>query len=187
MKKNLKKLLALCMTIVMCSMSGFVAYANAQTNSSNFVVSINVDKYNHMDDEELKNELRRMGLPKETVDELMAIKEKIEANPELYSARLREFPSNPEIGDTYTIEYTLSQEEITTTQFIIETLVALGAPVAAAITIGGLAMAFLLQHPNSKGLLITVEYYYGYNNDGFLAWNPRQVEFSDIPQEKAYE
>lgn len=155
------------------------AFAHDATESSPIQITANgiaidMQYYESLTDAQLKQEFLNMGLTEQDADTLISLK-----NAELYAKQTkvsaRAFPSNPSIGDTYTQVVRVSVKTISTVADVYSILIASSVPALAASIIAGIVFDYIMEHAGINGVEVTIEYYYGADNDGEIRWNYRRV------------
>jgi len=157
------------------------SHASDVASSSNSLITITANGFEfnshavgELNDTELKAIILELGLSNNQADELIALK-----NATLQSKNTRAgiFPNNPSIGDTFTQTVYISIEDTYTVLDVYSSLVGSGVPAAYATLAAAAVFAFAsdFSNPGSAGIEVTIEYYYGYDNDGEIRWNYRRV------------
>ena len=93
-------------------------------------------------------------------------------NTQPYSARAKDFPSNPSIGQTCVIDVTIHVDDAATAAGIASPYVTLAAALYAAnilLTAGSMIYGYTV--------VLHISYTYGYTNDGVLGWTPGYVSY----------
>lgn len=172
--------LALCFSIVAPAAAIEAPSEQLQIDVSNSCISLkNVGAYESLSDTELRSIVSQFNLPESEIDELFAAKNSIENS----SSPMRvKFPSNPDIGDTYTDTIHISIEAVQSSAEAFQALVNAGVsiPVATVVAAGLFAYVNANADSGSTGVDVTIEYYYGPDNDGEVRWNYRRVWFSIV-------
>lgn len=132
-------------------------------------------RFDAMDSDELKTVLmEEYGATEAEAEQLILLSRMSNENA---ISRAGGFPSNPSIGDTCTIEYTLYIDDTATASSIAADLL-LSSPyinLAAALYIATIVLSAGSAILGST-ITIRVNYTYGYTNDGVLGWTPGYVE-----------
>ena len=184
----MKKLLSICLAVLL-SFSLIVPSYAKDISSPNSLITVTENGFEfnslaigELSDTELKAIILELGLSNEQADELIALKN---ATPQSGNARASIFPSNPSIGDTFMQVVYVSIEDTYTVLDVYSSLVSSGVPAAYATLAAAAVFAFTsdFSNPGSAGIEVTIEYYYGYDNDGEIRWNYRRVwcEFYALP------
>lgn len=124
--------------------------------------------------------MRNLGVSESEIKYLLKLEKERERNFRLPATTgkitlMARFPSNPSIGDRYTTQIKVG---VATTSLSLQALVvkfvSKGIPLAAAI---GVAEAIISDYTDIKGVVFTVDYIYGYDNDNQLNWVYSKVDW----------
>lgn len=134
----------------------------------------NTPTVGELNDAELKQIILELGLSNNQADQLIALKN---ATPQSRSVQAGYFPSNPSIGDTFVDVVYVSIDSVYSTADTYLYLVGEGVPPDYAVLAAAAVFAFTsdFRAPGAGGVKVTIEYYYGADNDGEIRWNYRRV------------
>lgn len=176
----MKKLLSTCLAVLLSFSLIIPSYAS-DAPSSNSLITVTEQGFEfnslavgELSDAELKAIILELGLSNVQADELITA---MNADLQSKSSRASIFPSNPSIGDTFTQVAYVSIEDTYTALDIYGSLRSSGVPAEYATLAAAAVFAFAsdFSNPGSAGIQVTIEYYYGYDNDGAVRWNYRRV------------
>ena len=182
--KKTKKLCSIMSALLVLSMSvNSVAYASSVSSPTGIEVSFsnagiqeNLDAamqdFTGLSDKEICDLLvHKYGFSQSEVDLLYSVYS-ARASISTYSG----FPSNPSIGQTYGWEVgpiTLPTAQDAARIAVINAVAALAVPSFGAVA--ALITAIAANLPLGETVVITINYTYGYTNDGVLGWTPGYI------------
>ena len=153
------------------------AFAAQHSTQGIYYYTMNQKAYEQMTDVELIQKMKDMGLSDKDIDYIMQLEyARRRAAPSMV---LNGFPSNPKIGDYHTETYHIYFTSVSTTLSGV-----IGALVGGGVG-AGIAMAFAqgilnnwLENQDAKGVDVSIEYYYGPDNNGSIGWTPGYTSWS---------
>ncbi|CAB1245342.1 conserved exported protein of unknown function [Ruminococcaceae bacterium BL-6] len=153
------------------------AFAAQHSTQGIHYYTMNQKAYEQMTDAEVVQKMKDMGISSKDIDYIMQLEyARRKAAP---SMSLNGFPSNPEIGDYHTETYHVYFDvAVDTVTDVIEALVQGGVGIRVAILIASGILQNWLAHQDAKGVDVTVEYYYGPDNNGSVGWTPGYTTWS---------
>lgn len=175
-----RKIMSILLAVVMmCTTIASSVFAAENTLRNIYIDSGQIKaeqaRFDAMDSDELKKVLmEEYGATEAEAEQLILLSSMSNSNT---VSRAGGFPSNPSIGDTCEIEYTLYIDEAATAASIAADLLS-SSPylnLAAALYIA----SFILSAGDAilgSTITISVSYTYGYNNDGVLGWTPGYIK-----------
>lgn len=138
---------------------------------------IDMQYFLNLDDEQLKQEFLDMNVSEQDADWLIQLRNSDSNNMQLYaSTGARAFPGNPSIGDTHTDRFKIPASVGTNgVTAIAAYLVGLGVINGVAVIVAPMIYDTICENVGIDGVEVTIEYYYGPDNDGEVRWNYRRV------------
>jgi len=188
MKRALSFVLTLTMLMSLFAMPTSAATAPKQETGAEFQsqsftrysIQSGSIKQENWTTEQITSRLRNLGVSESEIKYLLKLEKERERNFRLPATTgkitlMARFPSNPSIGDRYTTQIKVG---VATTSLSLQALVvkfvSKGIPLAAAI---GVAEAIISDYTDIKGVVFTVDYIYGYDNDNQLNWVYSKVDW----------
>ncbi|WP_101696171.1 hypothetical protein [Clostridium minihomine] len=161
----------------------------AQHSTQGIVYStFNAKAYEQMTEKELVQKMRDLGLNEQEIKHILELeKQRISKGnqfPSSNSIGIMKFPSNPKEGDRHTEQYRIyfSTANILAggAAEVVVVLTAGGVPAIVAVAIAAAIANNILEGMNVRGVLVSVEYYYGPDNHGGMGWTPGYHTYSYI-------
>lgn len=175
--RKTSKTVSLCLCAALFATSALTpVYAANHIPSKTTLLSISSD-YLQMNDEELIQIMRAYDYSPSEIEMLLEAEHaRVAANKSQMAQR--GFPSNPQIGDHYTSKVQIHFDTAVTGAASIATLLVAGnVPAAVAIVVADMIWKEYQHNLSATGVAVTIDYVYGYTNDGILGWNAGETNF----------
>lgn len=175
MKKLLSIILAMALSVSLAAPTfAYDTIESSPVQVTDTGIVIDMQYYENLNDIQLKQEFLKMGFSEQDADTLIVLKN-VDLCKEQSKMSTRAFPSNPSIGTTYTQVVKVSVKTVSTISDVYSALTAASVPSFVASIIAGRIFNLIMENVGINGVKVTIEYYYGPDNDGEIRWNYRRV------------